>query len=53
MSRLIIGAAAAASLDATLAREAEVQGELGAQPAHREGMQAFVEKRSPDFRTTD
>ena len=50
-TRRIIHAAAAASLEATLAREAEVQGELGAQPAHREGMQAFVEKRRPDFRT--
>jgi 2-(1,2-epoxy-1,2-dihydrophenyl)acetyl-CoA isomerase len=49
-TRRIIHSAAAASLEATLAREAEVQGQLGAHPAHREGMQAFVEKRPPDFR---
>lgn len=49
-TRRIIHAAAAASLEATLAREAEVQGQLGSQPAHREGMTAFVEKRPPNFR---
>ena len=49
-TRRIIHAAAAASLEATLAREADVQGQLGARPAHREGMTAFVEKRRPDFR---
>ena len=49
-TRRIIHGAAAASLEATLAREADVQGMLGARPAHREGMRAFVEKRRPDFR---
>ncbi|HSJ27537.1 MAG TPA: enoyl-CoA hydratase-related protein [Acidimicrobiia bacterium] len=52
-TRRIIHMAAAASLDATLAREAVVQGDLGALPSHREGMQAFVEKRPPDFRGSD
>lgn len=49
-TRRIIHAAAAQSLEAVLARESEVQGMLGAQPAHREGMRAFMEKRPPDFR---
>lgn len=52
-TRRIIHQAAAASLEATVAREAEVQGELGSRPAHREGMTAFVEKRKPDFRAAD
>lgn len=52
-TRRIIHLAAAASLADTTAREAEVQGELGALPAHREGMTAFVEKRRPDFRSAD
>lgn len=50
-TRRIIHMAAAASLEATTAREAEVQGELGSLPSHREGMRAFVEKRKPDFRS--
>lgn len=33
-----------------LSREQEVQGKLGNTPAHLEGMQAFLEKRPPDFR---
>jgi 2-(1,2-epoxy-1,2-dihydrophenyl)acetyl-CoA isomerase len=52
-TRHIIHMAAAADLDATLAREAVVQGDLGALASHREGMQAFVEKRTPDFRGSD
>lgn len=52
-TRKIIHQAAAASLEDTVAREAAVQGILGSQPAHREGMTAFVEKRRPDFRSTD
>ena len=49
-TRRIIHSATSASLEATLVSEARVQGQLGAQPAHREGMTAFVEKRRPDFR---
>lgn len=52
-TRRIIHQAAASSLEATVAREAEVQGDLGSRPAHREGMTAFVEKRKPDFRSAD
>lgn len=48
-TRRIIHLAAASTLGETTAREAEVQGMLGALPAHIEGMQAFVEKRKPDF----
>jgi 2-(1,2-epoxy-1,2-dihydrophenyl)acetyl-CoA isomerase len=50
-TRRIIHAAAASSLRAILDEEARVQGELGALPTHEEGMSAFAEKRSPDFRS--
>jgi 2-(1,2-epoxy-1,2-dihydrophenyl)acetyl-CoA isomerase len=50
-TRRILHAAAASSLQAILDEEATVQGELGALPAHEEGMSAFSEKRSPDFRS--
>lgn len=50
-TRRIIQAAAASSLQAILEEEARVQGELGALPTHEEGMAAFSEKRSPDFRS--
>lgn len=49
-TRRIVHQAAAQSLRAALATEATVQGLLGSMPAHVEGMQAFVEKRRPDFR---
>lgn len=52
-TRRIVHLAAAAPLPTILAREAAVQGELGARPAHVEGMQAFVEKRPPDFRRAE
>lgn len=52
-TRRIIHMAAAASLESTIAEEAKVQGRLGSQPAHIEGMNAFVEKRKPDFRSAD
>ncbi|MEX0756369.1 MAG: enoyl-CoA hydratase-related protein [Acidimicrobiia bacterium] len=52
-TRKIIHRAAADGLEDTVAREAVVQGILGSQPAHREGMTAFVEKRRPDFRSTE
>ena len=52
-TRRIIHLGAAASLADTIAREAQIQGELGARAAHREGMAAFVEKRQPDFRKAD
>jgi len=42
----------AAASDVASAVEAErvAQGELGTSPAHLEGMRAFLEKRTPDFR---
>lgn len=52
-TRRIIHAAAAQSVEHTIEREAVIQGELGASPAHREGMRAFVDKRPPDFRRVD
>ena len=50
-TRRILHAAAASSLQAIRDEEARVQGELGALPTHEEGMAAFAEKRSPDFRS--
>ncbi len=50
-TRRIVHAAAASSLRSILEEEARVQGELGALPTHEEGMSAFAEKRSPDFRS--
>ncbi|HVR32716.1 MAG TPA: enoyl-CoA hydratase-related protein [Acidimicrobiia bacterium] len=52
-TRRIIHLGAAATLKDTIAREAQIQGELGARAAHREGMAAFVEKRQPNFRQAD
>ena len=52
-TRRIIHLAAASTLEATTAREAEVQGMLGSSRSHVEGMQAFVEKRKPDFRAVE
>lgn len=49
-TRTLIHSAAAATLGRTLADEAETQGRLGSQPNHIEGMKAFLEKRTPDFR---
>jgi 2-(1,2-epoxy-1,2-dihydrophenyl)acetyl-CoA isomerase len=50
-TRRILHAAASSSLQAILDEEARVQGELGALPTHEEGMAAFAEKRTPDFRS--
>ncbi len=50
-TRRMLHAAAVSSLRATLEEEARVQGELGALPTHEEGMAAFAEKRTPDFRS--
>jgi 2-(1,2-epoxy-1,2-dihydrophenyl)acetyl-CoA isomerase len=49
-TRTLIHSAAAATLGRTLADEAETQGRLGSQPNHIEGMKAFLEKRTPEFR---
>ena len=49
-TRRILHAAAGSSLQSILDEEARVQGELGSLPTHAEGMAAFAEKRSPDFR---
>jgi 2-(1,2-epoxy-1,2-dihydrophenyl)acetyl-CoA isomerase len=49
-TRRLIREAAGDSLgDAMLAEQIE-QGRLGRTPEHREGVMAFIEKRSPDFR---
>lgn len=48
--RLLIGATHADPATA-LGEERRVQGELGTSPAHLEGMQAFLDKRPPDFRS--
>lgn len=48
--RLLVGATHSDPLTA-LAEERAQQGELGTSPAHLEGMQAFLDKRDPDFRS--
>lgn len=48
-TRALIHAASAAALGVTLEHEAEVQGRLGSQPNHIEGMNAFLEKRAPEW----
>lgn len=47
--RLLVDGASSAARSA-LATERRVQGELGTAPSHLEGMQAFLDKRPPDFR---
>jgi 2-(1,2-epoxy-1,2-dihydrophenyl)acetyl-CoA isomerase len=49
-NRRLLRAAAASNLAEALSREARAQGELGRSSLHLEGMQAFLEKRPPDFR---
>ncbi len=49
--RLLVGASHSDPHTA-LADERHTQGELGTSPAHLEGMQAFLEKRPPDFRNS-
>lgn len=48
--RLLVGATHTDPLTA-LSEERTVQGRLGRSPAHLEGTKAFLEKRSPDFRS--
>lgn len=47
--RLLLGATRS-DVATALAEERRLQGDLGTSPAHLEGMSAFLEKRSPDFR---
>lgn len=49
-TRRLLLAATHSDPAAALAAEREKQGELGTSPAHLEGMQAFLDKRTPDFR---
>lgn len=49
-TRRLLIAGSHGDLVTSLATERSVQGELGTSPAHLEGMQAFLDKRSPDFR---
>lgn len=51
-TRRLLVEATSSNPRAALAHELQVQGELGNSPAHLEGMAAFLEKRSPNFRTT-
>jgi 2-(1,2-epoxy-1,2-dihydrophenyl)acetyl-CoA isomerase len=51
-TRRLLVAAADTDVTTALAAERTTQGELGRSPAHLEGMQAFLDKRSPDFRGT-
>ena len=50
-TRRLLVAATASLLPEALAAERETQGHLGTSPAHLEGMQAFLDKRPPDFRS--
>ena len=49
-NRQILWGAADRSFTDALEEERKVQGELGFDPQHLEGMKAFVEKRPPNFR---
>ena len=49
-TRNLLTQAATTDLTAALAEERRVQGELGRSVDHIEGVQAFLEKRSPEFR---
>ena len=50
-NRRILHSAASGSLAGALEAERITQGELGTTALHREGVQAFLEKRTPDFRS--
>lgn len=49
-TRELLTAAGRSEPHQALAEERRIQGQLGNSPAHLEGMQAFLEKRPPDFR---
>jgi 2-(1,2-epoxy-1,2-dihydrophenyl)acetyl-CoA isomerase len=51
INRNILMRAAAQDLASSLTDEQEAQGRLGRTAAHIEGMKAFLEKRTADFRT--
>lgn len=50
-TRRLLVDAATSDLGTALEAERVTQGELGISPAHLEGMQAFLEKRPPEFRS--
>ncbi|HSL25141.1 MAG TPA: enoyl-CoA hydratase-related protein [Acidimicrobiia bacterium] len=50
VNRRILYEAAGHDLEAALENERVTQGRLGTQPLHLEGMRAFLEKRTADFR---
>lgn len=50
-TRRLLQAASSVSLDEALELERDAQRDLGERPEHREGVEAFIEKRSPDFRS--
>jgi 2-(1,2-epoxy-1,2-dihydrophenyl)acetyl-CoA isomerase len=52
LSKKALDRAWSADLESTLAYEASLQGIAGASEDHAEGLQAFVDKRSPRFRGT-
>lgn len=48
-AKSLVRGASSATLEAQLALEAELQGELADHPDHSEGIRAFIEKRRPRF----
>ena len=47
--KTVLATAATDSLEDTLALEARLQSELGQTADHREAVEAFLEKRAPEF----
>ena len=47
--KTVLATAATDSLEDTLALEARLQTELGQTADHREAVEAFLEKRAPEF----
>lgn len=52
-TRRLLREASGSGIEAALAQEEVWQGRLGRTPAHMEGVNAFLEKRDPNFRNVD